>query len=184
MRKQFITWLFHRSQRFYTQYFKRNTPWPLTVTDLLRYPNGSLGHRLGLFLHRSQFHLLPKVEHHDIYHLLSGIGTEVESEIALQYFLLGNGKRSPYLIGSILVGSLLLPEYGARYVKSYYRGRRANQLYHIDFLPLLTSDFQSLRSSLLPNSSEQRSHERKPLLKTFLEAPLRKLRHVCCHLSL
>ena len=149
MRKKLITWLFYQSQTHYTRIFKSAvTPWSVTKQDLLAYPVPSLGSHLGVFLERNGFELIPKVEQHDVFHMLTGYGTKVEDEIALQYLCLGNGKRSLYLIGAITLGTLILPEYIHYYYQSYQKGRRANPFYHYDYQNLLQINFREFQRNV------------------------------------
>ena len=97
---------------------------------------------------------LPKVEQHDIYHMLTGYGTKVEDEIALQYLCLGNGKRSLYLIGAITLGTILLPEYANYYYQSYKRGKQANPFYHHDYQRLLRTNFEEFQRKIFSSSSD------------------------------
>jgi len=116
-RKKIINWLFEISQHVYTAYFKKNNPWNITKSDLLQYPEASFGKHLGLFLEKNNFELIPKVERHDAYHVITGYSTKVEDEIAQQYLCFGNGKRSIYLFGVIVIGTVLLPDYLGFYIK-------------------------------------------------------------------
>lgn len=147
MRKKFIYWLFEHSQRMYIK-FKDKTPWQISVDELLTYPTESFGYHLGSFLKTNNFELLPKVERHDCYHLLTGYGTKVEDEIALQYLCFGNGKRSLYLFGVLLVGSLILPDYFNYYYKSYKLGKACNQFHHFNYKNLLHFSFQEVREAI------------------------------------
>ena len=147
MRKKFIHWLFEHSQKIYTR-FKRKKAWGITRQELLKYNKDSFGFQLGNFLQKNGFELLPKVERHDAYHLLTGYGTKVEDEIALQYLCFGNGKRSPYLLGVIIVGTLILPDYMKYYVKSYKIGKNCNQFYHFNYKNLLNYSLTELRETI------------------------------------
>lgn len=147
MRKKLIHWLFNHSQRMYTKY-KKKKAWGLTNEDLLKYPNDTFGFHLGTFLQSNGFELLPKVERHDAYHLLTGYGTNVEDEIALQYLCFGNGKRSPYLIGVLIVGTFILPDYIKYYLKSYQLGKNCNQFYHFNYRNLLNYSLTELRETI------------------------------------
>ena len=144
MQKKIIFWLFEHSQRVYTK-FKNKKSWNLSRQQLLEFPEDSFGNELGLFLQKHGFELLPKVERHDAYHLLIGYDTKVADEIALQYVCFGNGKRSPYLLGVMLIGTLLLPEYSNYYLKSYKLGKNFNQFYHFEYKNLLSHSLQELR---------------------------------------
>ncbi|WP_036841137.1 Coq4 family protein [Polaribacter sp. Hel_I_88] len=147
MRKKFIYWLFEHSQRMYIK-FKNKTPWGITSKELLTYSKDSFGYHLGKLLVDNNFELLPKVERHDCYHLLTNYGTKVEDEIALQYVCFGNGKRSPYLLGVLFIGTILLPEYYKYYLKSYKLGKNCNQFHHFNYKNILQFSLQDIRESI------------------------------------
>jgi len=98
-----------------------------------------------MFLDRNNFELIAKVERHDAYHVLTGYGTKVEDEIALQCLCFGNGKRSLYLYGAMLLGIIILPEYYKYYYKSYCIGKRANTFHHYDYKKLLKVSIHDFR---------------------------------------
>lgn len=145
MRKKFIYWLFEHSQRIYIK-FKNKKPWGITSEELLEYSEETFGFQLGKMLQENNFELIPKVERHDAYHLLTGYGTKVEDEIALQYLCFANGKRSLYLYGVIIVGTLILPEYANYYLKSYKIGKQCNQFHHFKYNRLLNYSLSDLRA--------------------------------------
>ncbi|MBV1923655.1 MAG: ubiquinone biosynthesis protein COQ4 [Flavobacteriaceae bacterium] len=154
IRKRLIVWLFDHSQKIYTQLFKNHKSWGLSKKDLLLYPSKSLGKHLGEFLDKYGFELIPKVERHDAYHTLTGFGINVEDEIALQYLCFGNGKRSLYLYGAILLGTCILPDYLPYYLKSFRKGRKAYSFHQYDYRTLLHIPIKDLRNMFLihPNS--------------------------------
>ncbi|MDT0556737.1 hypothetical protein [Patiriisocius hiemis] len=155
-RKKIINWLFEKSQVFYTKNFKKNkTPWNLTVKQLCGYPKTTFGYKLGLFLKQNGFELLPKVERHDAYHVLTGFGTKVEDEIALQYLCYGNGKRSKYLFGVLFLGTVLLPEYFQYYKKAYTLGKQSNTFHHFDFKLLLLLHYQNFKDTIFSKKTQQ-----------------------------
>ena len=140
-----IEWLFKRSQKVYTNTFKNHDPWGIYKTELLSYHSDSLGKHLGLFLDKNGFELISKVERHDVYHTLTGYGTKVEDEIALQCLCFGNGKRSPYLYGAIILGVSILPDYFKYYYQSYHIGKKANSFHHYDYKKLLKVNIHDFR---------------------------------------
>lgn len=152
IREQFIIWLFEHSQRVYCK-FKKKTPWNITREQLLDYPKNTFGHHLGNLLLANDFKLIPKVERHDAYHLITGFSTSVKDEIALQYCCFGNGKRTPYLLAVLVLGTLLLPDHFLYYIKSYHYGKRANSFHHYDFKKLLEVDFETFRSMIFTRSN-------------------------------
>ncbi|WP_179348220.1 hypothetical protein [Winogradskyella pacifica] len=149
-RKQFIIWLFEHSQRIYTNMFKNHEPWNLTKTDLLNLPKPTFGRHLGEFLDKNNFELIPKVERHDCYHVLCGYSTKVEDEIALQCLCYGNGKRSPYLYGAIILGVAILPDYYKYYHKSFKIGKAANAFHHFDYRKLMHISISDFRDAIFP----------------------------------
>ena len=153
IRKRIIVRLFELSEQFYTRHFKKNKqPWQLSRDELLTYDESSFGRHLGLFLLENNFQLIPKVERHDAYHVLTGYGTKVEDEIALQYLCFGNGKRSPYLFGVIVIGTLLLPDYIPYYRRSFRRGKHAHAFHNWDFQKLLKTPIAELRQAVFPKA--------------------------------
>jgi ubiquinone biosynthesis protein Coq4 len=51
--------------------------------------------------------MIPKMENHDVHHLITGCGTNFEDEIAMQYLLLGNGKLNAHLLAAIILGTCI-----------------------------------------------------------------------------
>ena len=146
-RKQLINWLFLNSQRVYT-HFKKKEPWGLSTSSLLEFPKDSFGYHLGIFLNINSFELIPKVERHDAYHVLTGFDTKVEDEIALQYLCFGNGKRTPYLFAVLCLGTIILPDYLKYYLKAYKIGKMSNCFHHFDFQTILTAPFETFRAAI------------------------------------
>ena len=144
MREKFIYWLFRNTQRIYVK-FKNQKAWEITSKELMNYPKDSLGFVLGNFLTKNSFELMPKIENHDVFHVLTGYGTKVQDEIALQYLCFGNGKNSLYSFGSLLVGILLFPDYLNYYIKSYRLGKNCNQFYHFNYKKLLNYSLSEIR---------------------------------------
>ena len=153
-RKQLIIFLFEISQKLYTSIFKSHQPWGITVKDLLAYPKLSFGYHLGQFLSRNDFELIPKVERHDCYHVLTGYGTKVEDEVALQWLCYGNGKRSLYLYGSMLLGTVILPDYYKYYLDSYHIGKQANTFHYLNYQKLLKVNFEDFRMMIFSKFSQ------------------------------
>ncbi|WP_040278874.1 Coq4 family protein [Psychroserpens damuponensis] len=149
-RKKLIVWLFEHSQNLYTQLFKTHKSWGISREELLTYPSQSFGKHLGDFLNKHGFELIPKVERHDAYHTLTGYGVTVEDEIALQCLCFGNGKRSLYLYGSMILGIIILPDYYKYYNRSYTLGKRANPFHHFDYKQLLHININDFRVLIFP----------------------------------
>lgn len=85
--------LYNKSQKIYTQLFKQHKrAWNISKEDFLNFPKGSLGHHLGVFYQEKDFDVVPKLENHDVFHLITESGTDIQDEVAMQYLLLGKGQ--------------------------------------------------------------------------------------------
>ncbi|MEM6929303.1 MAG: hypothetical protein AAF602_20360 [Myxococcota bacterium] len=143
-RARLIEGLFEVSSRLYTR-LRPRSPWRLPARRLACFPAGTLGHALGAYLLERGFELIEGRESHDVFHLLTGIGNDAVSEVCLQWWLFGNGKRSPYLLGAVVLGALVFPEHLARFVRAWRSGRRQLPLHRIDWRPLLAGPLPRLR---------------------------------------
>ncbi len=145
-RKQLIAWLFEKSQKSYVRFFKTNKKaWNIKLTNLLNQPKETFGFQYAKFITDNGFDILKKLERHDAYHVISGYNSKVQDEIALQYLCYGNGKRSVYLFGVIILGTILLPDYLKYYIKSYHIGKNANPFYDLDYEKLLNTNLKDIQ---------------------------------------
>ncbi|MGB3592354.1 MAG: hypothetical protein WBA16_11780 [Nonlabens sp.] len=127
-------------------YFKTGKPWNITISQLLTYPANSLGYHLGCFLLRESFELQPSCESHDIFHVITGYPTDTASEISMQYWLYGNGKRSPCTLLAMAIGLVLFMDQWSQFKASFKRGQVYSPITHLDYrhhlnLPLLSIKF-------------------------------------------
>ncbi len=146
-REKLCEWLFESSKGPYGKYIKKNKEWELTREDLMSYDKESLGYALGSFLTTNDFQLLPKLERHDVYHVLTDFTISVKDEIAMQFFFFGNGKRSLYLFFVMIVGAFLFPEHYRYFKKCYRQGTEAISFGHwhmLDFLHLPLSRLKKI----------------------------------------
>ena len=122
----------------YQMLFKKETKaWDLSIKDFLEKPENSLGFHLGCFLLKHSFAIQPQLEEHDVYHVLTNTGITVKDEIAMQFYLFGNGKKSPFLFIVILTGILFYPFQINHFIKSYKKGKNAHQFYNLEFYKML-----------------------------------------------
>lgn len=147
MRDKILEYLYEFSKIPYQKFFKQSTAWSISTKDLLNYPSTSLGFHLAAFLLKHSFDIQPKLENHDVFHVLTNTGISVPEEVAMQYFLLGNGKKSLYLFAVILIGSLLYPDYYKLFLTAFKNGRKAFQFHHLDFSKLLLQPVDRIKST-------------------------------------
>ena len=138
MRDLFIEKMYEISKKPYQRFFKKVKAWDININQLIQLPNDSLGFHLGCFLLKYNFEIQPKLEDHDIIHVLTNTGISVVEEIGMQYYLLGNGKRSLYLWMVILSGTLFYPTRFSYFKQQYKRGKASHEFYGLDFLNMLS----------------------------------------------
>lgn len=148
-RVQFILFMYENSQKQYRKYFKKKKrQWQFSEAQLLNFQNDSLGKVLGDFYQKHGFRMIPKMENHDVYHLITDFSTNIQDEIAMQYLLFGNGKKTAYLLGTMLLGTLVFPEYYKMYYKAYHKGKAMKTFHHLNFEELLWQNFYHLKDFL------------------------------------
>lgn len=146
--------LYTWSSQIYARLFKSHKEaWGLSKEELAAYEEGTLGNALGRFYALHGFDVMPKLENHDVFHVLTGTGVEIQDEVSMQFLLLGNGKFSLYLFGMIGLGSIIFPEFITYYIRSFQRGRSMDVFHHLEFRTLLNHSLTELQDSLLHKSS-------------------------------
>ena len=151
LRECFVGAVFDLTSRIYIK-FKRNQPWGISRAYLLQLPTETLGFHLGCFLLKHNFEPQPRCENHDIFHVLTGYETDTAQEIALQFFLYGNGKRSPFLQLARVAGYLLYPDHYNSFKIAQQRGQQTLRLYDLHYNALLHSPLHQLKNKLTINS--------------------------------
>lgn len=146
LRVQFLLFVYDKTQKLYRRYFKKKKrQWQFNEKQLLSFNEDTLGRKLGEFYKRHGFTMIPKMENHDVHHLITGCGTNFEDEIAMQYLLLGNGKLNAHLLAAIILGTLILPEYSKMYLQAFRKGQNMRSFHHWDFEALLWQNFENLK---------------------------------------
>lgn len=130
--------MYEWSRKPYQKYFKKSIPWKIDKDKLLQYPKDSLGFGLGDFLNKNHFDMQPKLEDHDVIHVLTNTGISVADEIGMQYYLLGNGKKSLYLYVVILSGTPFYITEIKYFLQQYKKGKRALAFHYLDFSKMLS----------------------------------------------
>lgn len=149
MRAKILEKLYDWSKVPYQRFFKKTNAWNVSKEELLSYPEHSLGERLGVFLNQNSFDLQEKLENHDVFHVLTNTGVTVTEEISMQFYLLGNGKRSLYLFSVIFFGLLLYPDQLKLFRSAYKKGASALQFHQLNFLKMLHQPVSKIKSTFL-----------------------------------
>ncbi|GAA4274306.1 Coq4 family protein [Aquimarina gracilis] len=149
MRAYILETIYEWSKKPYQKWFKKNAAWSIPAGQLLLYPTESLGFHLGCFLLKYNFDPQPKLENHDVFHVLTNIGITVPEEIAMQFYLFGNGKRSLYLLAVIFLGTLLYPDNIQLFRKAYKKGQEAYAFHQLDYQKLLDQPILKIQNTFL-----------------------------------
>jgi ubiquinone biosynthesis protein Coq4 len=147
MRDQLIEKMYEWSKIPYQRFFKNKKAWDIDKQELLAYPEETLGYHLGQFLQKNHFDIQPKLEDHDIIHVLTNTGVSVREEIGMQYYLLGNGKKSLYLYIVILSGTFFYPTHIDYFLKEFKKGKTAYRFHYLDFSKLLLIPTETIQQT-------------------------------------
>jgi hypothetical protein len=137
MKEKLIEKMYEISKKPYQKFFKKNQAWTISKSELLQHKPESLGFGLGNFLHINNFDIQPKLEEHDVIHVLTNTGISVSEEIGMQFYLFGNGKRSLYLYMVIASGTCFYPTRYQYFIDQYRKGKTAHRFHQLDFSKML-----------------------------------------------
>lgn len=137
MRDLILEKMYDWSSHYYMKYFRKNNPWTVSSKELFLYPQESIGFHLSCFHLKYNLEMKPNLEEHDVFHVLTGTGISVAEEVALQYYLLGNGKKGAFMSLAIAGGTLFYPFHIREFIQYYQRGKSAHQFYDLDFKNML-----------------------------------------------
>lgn len=154
-RDRFLIGMVDWTKPFYARWFKRTqAAWQQSRSSLQQYPRHSLGYELSQFLDREDLELMPLLEDHDVLHVLLGYDTTVIDEARMQFFLLGNGKRSLYALLTALVALVLVPEGIRQYLEAYRHGRACRNISQWQFEYLLAEPTRLLRQLIFDQDKD------------------------------
>ena len=153
MKDLFIEKMYELSKKPYQKFIKKGKAWEINFPELIQLPADSLGFHLGCFLLKYNFEIQPKLEDHDVIHVLTNTGISVVEEIGMQYYLFGNGKRSLYLLLVILSGTLFYPTKLSYFKNEFSKGKQAHPFYNLDFLNMLSLPLVTIQHSFNINKN-------------------------------
>jgi len=149
LREQIFNRVALPSVLLYRDLFKNNKlPWGESRESLERFNEGTLGKELSIFLYENSINIQPKMENHDVFHVILGYNTTLPEEAALHFFLIGNNKKSRYAMIAALVGFAIFPEYISLYRSAYLRGKNTCHFTSWEFKDLLFVDLEEFRRDI------------------------------------
>jgi len=160
-REQLLIRLVDWTKPYYTRWFKTKTEaWKIDRTRLMQFPAQSLGRELGAFLVNQDLKLIPKMEDHDVLHVLLNYKTTVVDEVRMQFFLLGNRKRSLYALCTAILSIIVVPEHLRTFIREFQIGQKCLTISKWDFRYLLNEPIDLLRNQIY----QKKSVEEAPFL--------------------
>ena len=138
---------FYESEHFYANLRKLQTD--LRIENLTNYPENSLGFALAEFLHQQHLNSSATLEQSDIFHVLTHIGSSAEEQVGLQFYLIGNGKKTPLTLLSAIFGSIFFLHRLPQFFGQFQKGKRALLFHHLEFTKMLAQPLEKIRETFL-----------------------------------
>jgi ubiquinone biosynthesis protein Coq4 len=128
IRSGILVFLTHNMALPMLKLFRKSEVFPYSIERLKRFPAGTLGNDLAVFLDVNNLQLLPYYARHDIKHILLGYETTDEGEGSLQCFMLGNRHVSFPVLATVVYCFLTMPEHWHSFRSAFRRGRKATRI--------------------------------------------------------
>lgn len=109
----------------------------ISLNELFTYPQESLGFNLASFLYDNSIETNPVPEKEDIYRLLLINKPSDKEDIAIHYYLFGNGDNSLKTIFIVATGAVLFPHCIKYFYQRYRNGKNAFRFYDVDHFRML-----------------------------------------------
>lgn len=138
---------FYESENFYANLRTQNLQFQIEI--LLNYPEESLGFAVAEFSLENHWRRFSAVEQKDIYHVLTRTGTSVADQIGLQFYLIGNGKRSINTLAIAFFGLLFYTHRFSFFLKQFKKGKKALLFHQLEFTKMLSLPLSKIRETFL-----------------------------------
>jgi len=121
----------------------------LTAGQLIKYPEGSLGQQLGRYLICINEGQNVTAQREDIFQLLIAGSYSIKEDIAVQYYLFGNGKNSFRNLLAMAVGLVVCPQHIVYFYSRYKDGKQALRFYDLDHFGMLHLPITRIKETFL-----------------------------------
>ena len=146
-RKQILVFLTHKIALPMLKLI-RKPAFVYTKDDLQSLPGGTLGNDLFIFLKERNLPLLKHYARHDLKHVLLGYDTTEEGEACLQSFMLGNGRISFPVLGTVGYSFLTMPEYWTKMKSAFLAGKKSSPIHSWRWNEILQISTAELRKKI------------------------------------
>ena len=135
--------------REYINTFINGKKAPVTLDELISYPKDSLGFHVGTFLFNNSHDADPQPEITDIHRVLINKEVSDKEEIAMHFYLFGNGDMALKNLFVIVTGSLLYPLQLHYFYRRYRDGRNALRFYDLNHFRMLHLPIERIKDTFL-----------------------------------
>lgn len=126
----------------------KEEPWNLSTADLLQYPENSVGKMVGNFLKKEGLEPIARAESHDVLHVLLDYSVHFKDEVAMQFFLRGNGNNSIASFLTSIGAWIVLPTQWSYLKNAYARGKNCADVSKLDFKAVLHENVNTVKAKL------------------------------------
>jgi hypothetical protein len=121
----------------------------LTARQLIKFPEGSLGQQLGRYLIGTNDGQNVIAQREDIFQFLIAGKYSFKEDIAVQYYLFGNGKNSMRNLLAMAVGLIVCPQHCIYFYNRYKDGKQALRFYDLDHFGMLHLPVNRIKETFL-----------------------------------
>lgn len=122
---------------------------PVSMDELISYPKDTLGFHVGSFLFNNSHDADPQPEITDIYRVLINHEVSNKEEIAMHYYLFGNGDLALKNLFVMVTGAALFPHRLPYFYKKYTEGKNALRFYDLDHFRMLHLPLERIKDAFL-----------------------------------
>lgn len=121
----------------------------VSMDDLISYPKDSLGFELGCFLFDNSYEADPVPGIEDIYRILLTRNVSNKEEVAMYFYLFGNGYIRLRTLAVIASGLLVMSHHSLYFYNRYKAGRAALRFYDLDYFRMLHLPLKRIKDTFL-----------------------------------
>ncbi len=122
---------------------------PVTMDELIGYPKESLGFHVGNFLFNHSHDADPQPEITDIHRVLINKEVSDKEEIAMHYYLFGNGDLAIKNLFVMVTGAIFFPHCIPYFYNKYNQGKNALRFYDLDHFRMLHLPLARIKDTFL-----------------------------------
>ena len=122
---------------------------PVTMDELISYPKDTLGFHVGSFLFNNSHDAEPQPEITDIHRVLISKEVSDKEEIAMHFYLFGNGDLALKNLFIMATGILLYPLQIVYFYSRYRDGKNALRFYDLDHFKMLHLPLNRIKDTFL-----------------------------------